>query len=78
LNPNPTSDKLIVDNGIYTLMYKYTINIYDPTGKLVYTRLVNTQQIEVSLRDLGESGTYLFHLKDDKSTTLVTRKIVLN
>jgi hypothetical protein len=59
-------------------MYKYTINIYDPTGKLVYTRLVNTQQIEVSLRDLGESGTYLFHLKDDKNTTLVTRKIVLN
>ena len=78
LYPNPTSDKLIIDNGTYTLMYKYTVHIYDPTGKLVYTRLVNTQQIEVSLRDLGESGTYLFHLKDDKNTTIVTRKIVLN
>ena len=78
LYPNPTSDKLIIDNGTYTLMYKYTVHIYDPTGKLVYTRLVNTRQIEVSLRDLGESGTYLFHLKDDKNTTIVTRKIVLN
>ena len=78
LYPNPTSDKLIIDNGTYTLMYKYTVHIYDPTGKLVYTRLVNTQQFEVSLRDLGESGTYLFHLKDDKNKTIVTRKIVLN
>jgi hypothetical protein len=76
--PNPTSDKLIIDNGTFTLMYKYTVHIYDPSGKLVYTRLVNTQQFEVSLRDLGESGTYLFHLKDDKNTVIATRKIVLN
>jgi hypothetical protein len=76
--PNPTSDKLIIDNGMYTLMYKYTVHIYDPSGKLVYTRLVNAQQFEVSLRDLGESGTYLFHLKDDKNTLIATRKIVLN
>ncbi len=59
-------------------MYKYTVHIYDPSGKLVYTRLVNAQQFEVSLRDLGESGTYLFHLKDDKNTLIATRKIVLN
>lgn len=76
--PNPTSDKLIIDNGTYTLMYKYTVHIYDPSGKLVYTRLVNAQQFEVSLRDLGESGTYLFHLKDDKNNVIATRKIVLN
>ncbi len=76
--PNPTSDKLIIDNGTFTLMYKYTVHIYDPSGKLVYTRLVNTQQFEVSLRDLGESGTYLFHLKDDKNTVIAMRKIVLN
>lgn len=76
--PNPTSDKLIIDNGVYTLMYKYTVHIYDPSGKLVYTRIVNAQQFEVSLRDLGESGTYLFHLKDDKNTLIATRKIVLN
>ncbi len=62
--PNPTSNDLIIDNGIFSLMTNYRINIYDAIEKQVFNAQINSEQFVIKLFTLGTKGIYTLNLID--------------
>ena len=62
--PNPTSNDLIIDNGNFSLMTNYRINIYDAIEKQVFNAQINSEQFVIKLSTLGTKGIYTLNLID--------------
>ncbi len=75
--PNPTSSDLIIDNGDFSLMNGFKVNIYDNTGKQVFNAQINSQQFVIKLSTLGSKGIYTLHLLDSNNNSIQTKQIVL-
>ena len=70
--PNPVADQLTV--SLRTNNFQVTsMSVYDINGKLVRTKAVNDNQIEMNTQDLA-AGSYFLRLSDGKSN--VTTKFV--
>jgi len=74
--PNPTIDKITIDNGDFVKYAGYTVKIMNSTGAEVFSSLVNQQQFIIDFSKLGSAGIYFVHVIDSKSNTLDIRKLV--
>jgi len=68
--PNPASDIIFVSG----LTQKTTLEIFDPLGKKILTKLIDTNQNGVSISELA-SGIYIFKLNDSSNVTI--KKIIV-
>ena len=75
--PNPTSDKLIIDNGDYAMMSGYSITIVDLLGKTVFSTPITTQLITINLNSIGSKGIYHLNIVDGNQSVIDGKQIVL-
>ena len=69
--PNPTNNFV----NIYApLVSEYTVNVYDLTGKRVHQIMMNSDNIQVDMREL-DRGIYIVELIDQKSNYRSQKKI---
>lgn len=76
--PNPTTDKITIDNGDFAKYSEYTVKILNSTGVEVYSSSVNQKQFIVDFSKFGStSGIYFVHVIDSNYNTLNIQKLVL-
>ncbi len=72
--PNPLSNKLVVE--IYDLKPNTVFEIYDALGKLVFTKIIETETTPINTTNLFE-GVYLYKILN-KNGLLKTGKLIKN
>lgn len=75
--PNPTKDKITIDNGNYATMGGYTIKIENSLGQNVFTQTINQQSYTVDLNSWTGKGLYYISIFDNQSKLIDKRKIIL-
>jgi len=75
--PNPTKDKIYIDNGNYETMNNYRIKIINTQSVTVFNSLVNQQTFEIDMNKFGAKGLYFIQLYDDSNNLIDVRKIIL-
>ena len=75
--PNPTKDKITIDNGDITKMTGYSIKIYNSIGQQLFQSNINQQQYSLDITQWGGNGLYFMELKDNNGNIIDIKKIVL-
>ena len=75
--PNPTNDVIYIDNGNYSMMSGYSINILNSGAQSVYSSPINTQTLSLNVSQLGAIGTYFLQILDTSMNVVEIRHIVL-
>ncbi len=75
--PVPTSNKLTIDNGNFSIMGGYSIKIYSTTGQLVYAQTISQQQYTVDLANWTGLGIYSLQVLDNNGAIIGTKSIIL-
>jgi hypothetical protein len=76
--PNPTNDFVIIDNGDYANMLYYKINIVNALGQSVFNYLIDVQQFNIPVTDIGPPGLYFINIVDPVDNILVTKQLILD
>lgn len=74
--PNPATDVLTIDNGNYTLLNNYSIEIKDNIGVQVFFGVINQQSFVIDISQWAK-GLYFIRTFNPSSLVVDTRKIVL-
>ncbi len=75
--PNPTFDRVFVDNGNYTLMSNFRLKIINTTGQEVFNSLIDKKIFDINLSTFTGRGTYFVMLYDNLNNLLEVKKIIL-
>jgi hypothetical protein len=75
--PNPAKDHLYIDNGSYTLMNYYSIEILNSQGQRVFHDFIDSQKMDIDLSTWTGKGLYILILHDKQNKPIEIRKIVL-
>ncbi len=75
--PNPTKDKITIDNGDLTKMTGYSIKIYNSIGQQLFQSNITQQQFSLDITQWGGNGLYFMELKDNNGNIVDIKKIVL-
>ena len=75
--PNPTKDKITIDNGDITKMTGYSIKIYNSIGQQLFQSNINQQQYSLDITQWGGNGLYFMEIKDNNGNIIDIKKIVL-
>jgi hypothetical protein len=75
--PNPTKDKITIDNGNLSKMNGYSVKIMNSLGQQVFQSAINQQQFNIDITTWGGNGMYYLHLIDNIGNTVEFRKIIL-
>tara|TARA_B100000683_G_scaffold30446_1_gene26974 strand:- start:101 stop:1861 length:1761 start_codon:yes stop_codon:yes gene_type:complete len=76
--PNPANDIVVIDNGNYSAMSNYSINITNSLSQQVYSSLINTTQLQISVSTIGSVGTYFIQILDGNNSVVETKQLVLH
>ena len=75
--PNPSSTKVIIDNGNYSTMGTYTAKIVNSIGQQVFQSVINQQQFVIDANSMGGVGVYTLYITDANNKVVGVKKIVL-
>lgn len=75
--PNPTNDKITIDNGDLSKMTGYSIKIYNSIGQQLFQSNITQQQFSLDITQWGGNGLYFMELKDNNGNIVDIKKIVL-
>jgi hypothetical protein len=75
--PNPAKDRIIIDNGNYTVMSGYSIKIQNSIGQQVFNSAITQPQFNIDLSTWTGKGIYYVRLLDASGNVVTTRKILL-
>jgi hypothetical protein len=75
--PNPTNDRIFIDNGNFSLMSGYYVKIINASGQELFTSPINQQLVDINLDDFTGEGTYFIMLYDSNNNLMEVRKIIL-
>jgi hypothetical protein len=75
--PNPTKDKITIDNGNLSKMNGYSIKIMNSLGQQVFLSTVNQQLFNIDITNWGGNGMYFLQLIDNSGNIIDIRKILL-
>jgi hypothetical protein len=75
--PNPTNDKITIDNGDLSKMTGYSIKIYNSSGQQLFQSNITQQQFSLDITQWGGNGIYFVELKDNNGNIVDVKKIVL-
>lgn len=75
--PNPARDYIYIDNGNYSVMSGYRIEISNALGQTVFNSQINQAQFYINLSSWSGKGIYFLYLKDAQGNTIESRKIIL-
>jgi len=75
--PNPTKDKITIDNGDLSKMTGYSIKIYNSIGQQLFQSNITQQQFSLDITQWGGNGLYFMELKDNNGNIVDIKKIVL-
>ena len=76
--PNPANDIVVIDNGNYSAMSNYSINITNSLSQQVYSSLINTTQLQISVSTIGSVGTYFIQILDGNNSVVETKQLILH
>ena len=74
--PNPSTGFLFIDNGNFTIMKSYSIQMTDLQGKVLFVEDVLSQLNEIDLKNFGK-GIYLLNILDENAKLIASKKILL-
>ena len=75
--PNPTSDKIVIDNGNISNLTGYHLKITNTLGQQVYQTAITQQLYNVDLTTFGGKGIYFVNVINPQGATIDIKKIVL-
>jgi len=75
--PNPAKTNIIIDNGNYSYMNGYSIQIYNTTGQMVYNQQINQQLFNINISTWTGKGLYYVKIVDSTNNIIETKKIVI-
>ncbi len=75
--PNPAKDYLVINFGNYSSMAGYEINIFDISGKSVYSSTINKANETIDLNTWTGKGVYFIKIIDKSNNQIENRKIVI-
>lgn len=76
--PNPTKDKLTINFAPeFNQFQNYSVHLISTNGANVFNSLVSSNNLEISLKNLGGNGLYFLQIKDDLNNIIDIKKIVL-
>jgi len=70
--PNPTKDIISIVQGNGN-----TLKIMDISGREIHHQVLNSNKVDVSLKQLGAKGMYLIQVVNEKQEVLQTQKVIL-
>jgi hypothetical protein len=76
--PNPTKDRITIDNGDITKMSGYSIKIFNSLGQQKFQSAINQQQFTIDITQWGGNGLYFLNLLDASGNIIDVKKILLN
>jgi hypothetical protein len=76
--PNPTKDRITIDNGDITKMSGYSIKIFNSLGQQKFESAINQQQFTIDITQWGGNGLYFLNLLDASGNIIDVKKILLN
>jgi hypothetical protein len=76
--PNPTKDRITIDNGDISKMSGYSIKIFNSLGQQKFQSAINQQQFTIDITQWGGNGLYFLNLLDASGNIIDVRKILLN
>lgn len=74
--PNPASEYVVFDIKNDTGLNDLELNIFNASGKHVYSTAINTNRLQIRRADLGESGLFLYQLKSQSTAAFKSGKII--
>jgi hypothetical protein len=75
--PNPTKDKITIDNGNLSKMNGYSVKIMNSLGQQVFQSAINQQQFIIDITAWGGNGMYFLQLIDSSGNITDIRKLLL-
>ncbi len=75
--PNPTSSRLYINTGNYSLMNGYKLKITNSVGQAVFQNNIDQPLFNIDLSTLGSRGVYILHIINPSNKIVDTRKIIL-
>lgn len=75
--PNPTNDKITIDNGDLSKMNGYSVKIMNSLGQQIFQSTINQQQFNIDITTWGGIGVYFLQLIDNGGNIVDIRKILL-
>ena len=76
--PNPTEDLINIEINDPDMLQNHHISIIDMSGKILYSKSIDSDIIDLSMKSLGSSGLYILQILNNKNQALVSKGIVLN
>lgn len=76
--PNPTYNLLFIDNGNYSLLSNYTLNIINSSGQQVFNSPINVPAFTVNMSQFGGPGLYFLQIINPTNQVVQEKKILLN
>ncbi len=76
--PNPTKDRITIDNGDITKMSGCSIKIFNSLGQQKFQSAINQQQFTIDITQWGGNGLYFLNLLDASGNIIDVKKILLN
>lgn len=75
--PNPTKDKITIDNGNLSKMNGYSVKIMNSLGQQVFQSAINQQQFNIDITSWDGNGMYFLHIIDPQGNIVDVKKIVM-
>lgn len=75
--PNPTYDRIFIENGNFSLISSYYVKIINAAGQELFTSPINQQTFDINLEDFTGEGTYFIMLYDPNNNLMDVKKIIL-
>ena len=76
--PNPTADQVIIDNGNYSTMGGYYLNILNSTGQQVFNSPINQAVFTIDISQFGANGLYFLQILNANFNVVEVKHIVLH
>lgn len=75
--PNPTSSRLYINTGNYSMMNGYKLKITNSVGQAVFQNNIDQPLFDIDLSTLGSRGVYILHILNPSNKIVDSRKIIL-
>ena len=76
--PNPANDVVIINNGNYSIMTNYQLNIVNAIGQVVFNNLVDVPTFSIPVSTIGPPGLYFINIIDSSNNVVLTKYLILN
>jgi|GEM_PF-1927524 hypothetical protein len=75
--PNPANGLFIINSANYYNQSGYHMEIINPLGQIVLTKLINQSELQINTNEIGRDGIYIIRIFNDNGELKETGKLIV-